>query len=139
MEINSVLSSKLCVCWVLSTASLLGQAAATHTLTCPATVAGKGSAAGKEFKFLRPSIYNGAAGKEEYELAPDDEKTRGQQVTQIWRLSDYSDMNAFVRCRYAGTSITVVKDLPLELKTCTFRFLNVHGDQPVAAPSFECR
>ena len=142
MGIDSVLLNKLCFCGMLAVASAVGQAVppvgVSHTFNCPASVGGKGPAA-KDHKFLRPSIYNGTAGKEEYDLAPDEEHSKAGIVTQVWKISDYQDSNVFVRCRYAGTSITVTKDLPVELKACTFRFRKVPGQQPIAEPWFECR
>ena len=101
--------------------------------TCPASITD-----GKH-KFERPSIYNGTPGKEEYELAPDDTQTQGKQVKQTWKLSDYRDMNLFVRCRYLGTKETVVKNLPAPLKTCIFSFRDMPGNQPVGSPVFECK
>jgi hypothetical protein len=117
---------------------------------CPATIAVGESAtipppwlaeagAAKEHKFLRPSIYNGTPGGKEYELAPDDEKSEGKRVRQAWKLSEYREMNLFLRCRYAGTAVTAVADIPPVLKTCVFTFRNMPGNQPVASPSFECR
>lgn len=92
-----------------------------------------------QHRFLRPSLYNGTPGKEEYELAPDDEQIQGKRVTQTWKASSYRDMNLFVRCRYFSTAATVVANLPAQYKTCTFRFQNTGGNQAVADPSFECR
>jgi len=92
-----------------------------------------------QHRFLRPSLYNGTPGKEEYELAPDDEQIQGKRVTQTWKASSYRDMNLFVRCRYSSTAATVVANLPAQFKTCTFRFQNTGGNQPIADPSFECR
>src|SRR5579864_8551489 len=84
-----------------------------QVFTCPASIAVTATAAASapwhsesakaEHKFLRPSIYNGAPGKQEYELAPDEQEPSGKQIKQSWKLSDYRDMNLFVRCRYAGT------------------------------------
>jgi len=89
-------------------------------------------------KFLRPSIYNGNPGGQEYELAPDDTQTQGKEVHQSWQLSGYRDLNLFVRCRYAGTAATVVARLAAPLKVCTFSFRDAVGSQPITAPSFEC-
>ena len=108
------------------------KATAEYSFTCPAEVSGH--------KFLRPSIYNGEPGKQEYELAPDDEKqSAGNMIRQTWNLADYRDMNLFVRCRYDGTNETREKNLPLPLKTCVFAFRNVKGNQPVASPNFGCK
>lgn len=104
-------------------------------LTCPATIKG----AKTEHKFARPSIFNGTPGKQEYELAPDDTQTKGRQVRETWNIGDYRDMNLFVRCRYLGTSATVVIDIPAPVKTCVFSFQNVPGNHPVAYPVFVCK
>ena len=102
-----------------------------QTFRCPATLEGH--------PFLRPSIYNGIPGKQEYELAPDDEGTRGSSVRQAWKLSDYREMNLFVRCRYADAQSVVVKDLPKPLVTCTFKWRKTGATQPIASPAFVCR
>lgn len=132
-------SSKLLLCAaglaLNATSSLWCQGATATPLTCPASI----TAAKTEHKFERPSLYNGTPGKQEYELAPDDTQTQGKQIRQTWNLSDYRDMNLFVRCRYLGTGETVVLNLPTPLKTCMFSFRDVPGDHPVASPVFECK
>jgi hypothetical protein len=138
---------------VFAVPTLLSQSVTdTTAFACPATITIGESAAppwrmevakdpGKKglHKFLRPSIYNGTPGKEEYDLAPDDEQTQGRRVRQSWKLSDYRDNNLFLRCRYAGTGATLVVNLPLPLKTCTFTFQNTGSNQPIAAPEFSCK
>lgn len=120
--------------------------------TCPATITitetpsappsnqapWQAEAAKSEHKFVHPSIYNGNPGKEEYDLAPDDEQTQGKQIHQSWIAANYRTMNLFVRCRYAGTSATLVANLPPALKTSNYTFQNMGGNQPAGAPSFEC-
>jgi hypothetical protein len=118
------------------------------SFTCPATVTVAETAvanapwraeAGKtEHKFSRPSIYNGTPEKQEFELAPHGEQTAGRLIRQDWKLVDYRDMNLFVRCRYDGTVVTLVTDLPKALKNCSFSFQNVAGKPPVS-PAFECK
>jgi len=66
-----------------------------------------------------PKIYNGKSGGEEYELKPDGQKTAGKKTIFLWKLTDYRDLNLFVRCVYHGTSATVTADIPAALKTCT--------------------
>jgi hypothetical protein len=120
-----------------------------QSFSCPATVSvtetastatpWQAEAAKSTHKFLRPSIYNGTPGKNEAELAPDDTQTQGRQVTQTWKLTDYRGENLFLRCRYEGSSATVVTNLPARLKTCTFSFRNIPGNQPVASPVFSCQ
>jgi hypothetical protein len=103
---------------------------AGQAFSCPATLEGH--------QFQRPSIYNGSPGKQEYELAPDEDIHR-RTVTQTWKLSDYREMNLFVRCRYAGTGAVVLKPLPQPLKACSFSWRNRGGPQPIADPVFVCR
>jgi hypothetical protein len=135
---------------VLSAAAAQNQTRASGGFGCPATITAtesavappswKAEAAGQAtHKFLRPSIYNGAAGKQEYELAPDDQQVEGKTVRQVWKLTDYRDQNLFLRCRYEGTGVTLTADIPAAIKTCTFTFRNVGGNQPVASPVFDCR
>jgi hypothetical protein len=124
--------------------------AAARPFTCPASVNVTESAAAPppwnaessgpaEHRFLRPSIFNGAPGKQEYELAPDSQNAPGQVVKQTWRLSDYRDNNLCVRCRYEGTAVTLTSDLPARLKICSFSFRNPPGDHPITSPVFGCR
>jgi hypothetical protein len=118
------------------------------TFTCPATVKVAETTvanapwqveSGKtEHKFSRPSIYNGTPGKQEFELAPDNQEVAGSRIRQNWKLTDYRDMNLFLRCRYDGTVVTLVIDLPNPLKTCSFSFQNVAGKPPVS-PTFKCK
>lgn len=133
------------LCLLLIAPTVLG----AQSFSCPVTlsVTENASAAApwlaetakSDHKFLRPSIYNGTPGKNEAELAPDDTQTQGRQVKQTWKLTDYRKENLFLRCRYEGTSATVVTNLPARLKTCTFSFRNMPGNQPVASPVFSCQ
>ena len=66
-----------------------------------------------------PKVYNGKPGGEEYELKPDGQKTVGKKTIFLWKLTDYRDLNLFVRCVYHGTPATVTADIPAALKTCT--------------------
>lgn len=109
------------------------------TESAPVPAPWRAEAAKAIHKFLRPSIYNGRPGKNEAELAPDDTQTQGKQVKQTWKLTDYRSENLFLRCRYEGTSVTVMTNLPARLKTCTFSFRNMAGNQPVASPVFSCQ
>jgi hypothetical protein len=75
-----------------------------------------------EHRFERVSVFNGKQGAEEYDLAPDDEKTAGQATVQTCVLKDYRSMNLFLRCRYHDTAVTLDQGLPAPLATCTFTF-----------------
>lgn len=103
-----------------------GQSAA---FACPATIpvsetaapldGWTAEAASSTHRFKMPKIYNGKSGGEEYELKPDGQKTAGKKTIFLWKLTDYRDLNLFVRCVYHGTSATVTADIPAALKTCT--------------------
>jgi hypothetical protein len=71
-----------------------------------------------QHRFERISVFNKDGGKD-YDLAPDGEKQSGAKVTQTWNLQDYRDMSLFLSCRYQGTSVTLSRELPKPLTTCT--------------------
>jgi hypothetical protein len=113
------------VAWIL-----LGAAAAgAQTLSCPARLGSKvepgwrveGSAGADSHAFQRISVYNKDA-RQEYDLAPDDEKRVQGRIVQTWRLKDYRALPLFLRCRFAGTEATLTRELPKALQSCEFRF-----------------
>jgi len=123
---------------------------AQTTLSCPETVEAtesvtpvKGwsiSGGGKvEHKFERVSIFNGKAGGQEYELAPDDEKKNAGKIVQTWNLKDYRSMNLFLRCRYHDTSVVLFSDLAPALTTCTFTFALDKNGTFLGKSSLQCR
>jgi len=101
----------------------------TGAFTCPATITVSetaaqldgwaSEAASSKHSFKMPKVYNGKPGGEEYELKPDGQKIVGKKTIFLWKLSDYRDLNLFVRCVYHGTNATVTADIPGALKTCT--------------------
>jgi hypothetical protein len=105
---------------------------APASLSCPGTLQVNETAAASpgwqasggqvEHKFERVSIYNGKAGGQEYDLAPDDEKQVAGKTVQRWNLKDYRTMNLFLRCRYHDTAVVLFADLAPNLKTCTLTF-----------------
>jgi hypothetical protein len=116
----------LCLVALPFAAAAGGQTAA---FACPATLTvaetaapldgWASEAASSKHNFKMPKVYNGKPGGEEYELKPDGQKTAGRKTIFLWKLSDYRDLNLFVRCVYHGTNATVTADLPAALKTCT--------------------
>ncbi len=119
--------------------ALVASAAQGQTVACPATVQVTAAGAKVERPFERVSIYNGKQGGEEYELAPDDEKTTGRKIVQSWFLKDYRSMNLFMRCRYRGTEVTRSIDLPPRLETCTFTFELQKDGTITGKPQAVCR
>jgi hypothetical protein len=101
----------------------------TAAFACPASITVSEAATAPEgwaaeagsskHRFRMPKIYNGKPGGEEYELKPDGQKTVGKKTIFLWKLSDYRDLNLFVRCVYHGTPATVTADIPAALTTCT--------------------
>jgi len=91
----------------------------TVSETAAATDGWSAEAGSSKHRFQMPKIYNGKPGGEEYELKPDGQKTVGKKTIFLWKLSDYRDLNLFVRCVYHGTSATVTADIPASLTTCT--------------------
>ena len=122
---------------------------ASSSVVCPASIAVAESVAPisgwtvtptkAQHSFERISVYNGTPGNQEFDLAPDDQKEKGNKVIQTWNLKAYRTMNIFVRCRYHGTSVVLLQDLPNNLTACTLRFsLNPKG-KIVGDSSMECR
>ena len=119
-------------CFLVLVAAATAVSGRCQTVACPETITVTESAdatggwhsasARSDHRFERVSVYNGKQGAEEYDLAPDDEKTSGRATIQTWYLKDYRSMNLFLRCRYHGTSVTLDKDLPAPLETCTLTF-----------------
>jgi hypothetical protein len=48
-------------------------------------------------------------------------------------------MNIFLRCRYQGTEITIAKDIPANIQTCTFAFDISPKGEITGGRSFACR
>jgi len=71
-----------------------------------------------QHRFERISVAN-RDGEKEYDLAPDEEKPAGAKVNQTWKLNDYRDLPLFLTCRYQDTSVTLSKELPKALSTCS--------------------
>ena len=119
-------------CFLILVAAVSAVSGRSQTVACPESIAVTESAevnggwhpsrAKAEHRFERVSVFNGKQGGEEYDMAPDDEKTSGRATVQTWVLKDYRSMNLFIRCRYHDTAVTLDKDLPAPLQTCTFTF-----------------
>ena len=134
----------------LAALTLFAAAAATGAAAvCPpvlATVetaqpvpAWNGTTVRAKHAFERISVYNGKAGGQEFELAPDDQKQEGSRITQTWNLKGYRSMNVFLRCRYHDTAVVLFRDLAPDIATCTLRFA-IDGRGGITGKSeMECR
>jgi hypothetical protein len=98
-------------------------------LTCPAGA----------HDFLRINIYNGKAGGEEYDLAPDAERKSGRKVAQVWNLKGYRSMPIFVRCQYRGTDAVTNVSVPAEYRQCRFTFELDKQNEISGKPVFFCK
>ncbi|MGA3098549.1 MAG: STY0301 family protein [Bryobacteraceae bacterium] len=109
-------------------------------LACPATLTPSGAAGqGAAHEFERVNIYNGTSGREEYDLAPDDQTQAGRKITQMWFLKDYRSMKIFVRCRYRGTEAVTTLDVPAKYQRCTFTFKMDKKNDIVGKSEFSCK
>jgi len=121
----------------------LATSAGAQTLSCPETL-GEDLPSGWERRtFERVSIYNKDA-KQEYDLAPDDERKEHGKIVQTWKLTGYRDMPLYLRCRYRGTDRTLTRELTVALKTCEFHFQldkkgNVVLGNGAAKPEVKCQ
>jgi hypothetical protein len=143
-----MLTTKLVLASAFACAAIQG-AAQAPTMTCPATITVRESAtpvAGwtsdarqASRKLARISILNKDAQSREYELAPDDEKQAGKNITQSWKLKDYRTMKLLLTCFYRDTTVTLSSEIPLRMTTCTYRFNLVGKEQTVEQPEIKCQ
>jgi hypothetical protein len=100
---------------------LLAAATLCHgEISCPASIRVSDKV---EAAFLRVSVLNQNPGGPEYDLAPSStDKAKNGDLTQVWKLADYRDMNIVLRCRYRGTESVRNIALPVSVQACTFKF-----------------
>jgi len=89
--------------------------------------------------FERISVYNVGVDGKEFDLAPDDQKEKGKKVTQTWNVKDYRSLKVFMRCRYSGTSVVLLRELPPDVTTCTLQFTDAAAGIAAGESSMECR
>jgi hypothetical protein len=89
--------------------------------------------------FERISVYNGTPGGQEYDLAPDDQKEKGNKITQTWDVKAYRSMNVFIRCRYHDTSAVLLRELSSDVTSCTLQFTAAANGAISADSTVECR
>jgi hypothetical protein len=123
-----ILSSVVAV----SAALLLTPAAFAQAFSCPATATvteqaqgpqgwAAGPAVKAEHALQTAKIYNGNPGKEEYDLAPDDDVKQGKNALLSWIVKDYRQMNVFVRCFYFDTKATITANIPPAITKCSVK------------------
>jgi hypothetical protein len=92
-----------------------------------------------EHAFQTAKIYNGTAGKEEYDLRPDDEAQKGRSALLAWQLKDYRTMNLFVRCFYSDTKATVTANIPAAIGKCSLNLTMTPGGAIVGKSTMKCQ
>lgn len=118
------------------------------TIACPASISVNEAAtpvpgwsleAGKARRtFERISVLNRDSAGKEYDLAPDDQKQAGNRITQSWNVKPYRTMAVYLRCRYRDTSVTLSKELPPDVGSCTLRYVAGSHGEVVAKPEMDC-
>jgi len=99
----------------------------------------KASGGKSDHAFERVSVYNGTAGGQEYDLAPDSQSQMSTHVTQTWNLKDYRSMNIFLRCRYHDTAAVLIRDVPAGIQACTFTFTSEKKGDFLGKSAVTCR
>ena len=130
-------------------AVLLAPALSAQAFSCPATLtvteqpqgpAGwTGPAVKSEHAFQTASILNGTPGKEEYDLRPDDEATKGKTALMTWDLKAYRTMPLFVRCHYFDTKATVTATIPASVAKCTVTIEMTANGTIVGKSTMKCQ
>jgi hypothetical protein len=72
-------------------------------------------------------LLNGSEG----DLAPDDETTKGDNVTQLWKLAPMAGAKILLRCNYRDTKESITHELPKEFRSCTKNLTN-SGKRPLS-------
>ena len=88
--------------------------------------------------FERISVFNKDSAHE-YDLAPDGQKQEGSKVSQTWNLNGYRTLPLFVSCRYQGTAVMLVRQIPESVATCTQTFQTDRAGRVVGRSTMTCR
>jgi hypothetical protein len=91
-----------------------------------------------QHRFEGISVLNKDNGKE-YDLAPDGEKQSGTKVIQTWNVQAYRYLPVFLSCRYQGTSVTLSRELPKSINTCTQTIPVDKSGRITGQPSMSCQ
>lgn len=120
----------------------------SNSVVCPANITVEESAAPapswsvapakSQHSFERISVYNVGADNQEFDLAPDDQKEKGAKITQTWKVKDYRSLKVFMRCRYSGTSVVLLRELPPDVTACTLQFTNTANGIVAGESSMDC-
>ena len=91
-----------------------------------------------ERPFERISVFNKDSARD-YDLAPDDQKQDGSKVSQTWDLNSYRTLPLFLTCRYRGTAVVLVKELPRSVVTCTLNFRIDRNGEITGTATMACK
>ena len=84
------------------------------------------------------SVLNGD-GKNEFDLKPDDEHTRGAKTRLTWKLDDYRDGPLFLRCSYRDTKVRFSVELGKSLHQCEASLTLTAKGQIIGTSRVVCR
>jgi hypothetical protein len=107
-----------------------------ETTTSPDGWTVRGSQAERPFE--RISVFNEDSAHD-YDLAPDDQKQDGSKVSQTWDLNSYRTLPLFLTCRYQGTAVVLVKELPRSVVTCTLNFRIDRNGEITGTSTMACK
>jgi hypothetical protein len=118
-------------CTIILLAALAAAAATAEDVRCPASIATTQSLSGAvpgwtDKKNTSPNVlagltfYDGPP-EEQASLAPDEKDVKGKLV-ESWELFPNPPRQNWLVCIYSGTSITLARPLPKELRACTVTF-----------------
>jgi hypothetical protein len=126
-----------------------GAAQDSRSFACPSTltvteqaqtpVGWSGANAKGEHQLKTAKVYNGDAGKKEFDLKPDDQTKQGKNLILSWSLKDYRDMNLFARCFYYDTNATVTANIPSALTKCSVTLEMTSNNQIVGKSQMKCQ
>lgn len=128
-------------------ALLAGEAVATPT--CPEIAVRESLATevrGWRAVFSEPSrrlnriSFHDGHPSERVTLVPDATTKAGGRETSIWRFGQDSGRGIWMECGYAGTSITMIRELPPDTKACSVTYeANVRLAGMPRIENMECR
>jgi hypothetical protein len=112
------------------------QVTITETATSPGAWTVRGAQAERPFE--RISVFNKDRAHD-YDLAPDDQGQDGNKVSQTWDLNNYRTLPLFLTCRYRGTAVVLVKELPRSVATCTLSFQTDRNGEITGTSTMACK
>ena len=118
------------------------------TLSCPASIRISETAAPQPpfaavpaqatHTLLTASVLN-IDRKDEYDLKPDDTRTRGAKTILVWNLDDYRDHELVLRCGYRDSGVKLSVELPKPLHHCEAALTLTPSGTIVGTSTVKCK